>query len=267
MDRRLTAPYWRFWVTGAGYYALELDQPAEALKLLDQGLLAVRRDALMDILRSYRRIFVDSIPMRKLRYRKQVIEQQAQVLKALEERYLVGIESGVENSYVLATDLARLYQEQAGLGQDQVDAPSDATGNDGANRRDEYLRKALDYLDLAEKLYTGNPNHPIWDIYEQRIRILMAQHRYGDAFKFLRCLPASRLRDPSLTTMLNLASQMTGERIEDEATLTTERVLDNLDTVMSVLLRNEADLLFQIASQNPSVQAALLAVLQRLRRE
>jgi hypothetical protein len=264
MDRSRTAPYWRFWATGATYYALELDQPTEALRLLDEGLRSVRRDALQNILGTYRRVLVDSVPTDLAQDEEEVAAHQKAALDTLEERYKLGIQLGVENGYVLATDLARLYQEQAASVQPDAEQQTAATSGAHAGSGDDYLRKALHYLDLAEQLYTGSPNHPIWQIYEQRVRILMAQRRYGDAFKFLRCLPASRLREPSLATMLSLASLMTGERIEEEVSLSPEGVVKNLDTILPVLLANEGELLFTIADEDSSVHVALLRVTQRL---
>lgn len=277
MDRQKTAPYWRFWVYAATYYALERDDPKTAEEFLDKGLCSVRRDAVMDILRSYRRIYVDSVPLSPLESDDSVTASQEEALDKLERRFKLGIQLGVENAYVLATELARLYQERAGCTTDKW--PEDLTAEGKASRkRDDYLTTALAYLDLAEKLYTGNTNHPIWDIYESRIRIQMAQRRYGDALKLLRSLPQARLRaDPSLSTLLSLASEMTGEKLAneqaaskqnahqlDEGQISPQRVLENLETVFNTLLGNDGEILFQVACQNPQVREVLSHVMLRL---
>jgi len=114
MPKEVTGPYWRFWVYGAIYHARELYDPKTATELLDEGLKWVTRDTLMDILRSYRRVLVDSTPLEQFDDQDQVTAYQHKVLKILEERYKLGIDWGLENGYVLATELARLYQEQVG---------------------------------------------------------------------------------------------------------------------------------------------------------
>lgn len=260
MPREKTGPYWRFWVYGAIYHAVELDNPQKGLELLDEGLKRVKRDSLMDILRSYRRVLVDSIPLEKIQDQEQLIAYHKRALRILEDRYKLGIELGVENGYVLATELAQLYQEQAGISIKNASEPdrrgtqpSDIAGQD-------YLRKALEYLDLAERLYTGSPNHPVWEIYEARARILMAQRKYGDALKMLRSLPQQRQAEPSIATMLRLAILMTGEKVETEQTTSAE----SFSEVLSALLQNDGELLFRIASDNPRVALVLKKVVQRL---
>ncbi len=263
ISREVTGPYWRFWVYGAIYHAVELCNPQMGLKLLDEGLKWVKRDGLMDILRSYRRVLVDSTPLEQIEDQEQLVAYHKQGLKILEERYKLGIELGVENGYVLATELARLYQEQAGA---TPSSPSSTSlGADGQtleqspSAKDDYLKQALKYLDLAERLYTGNPNHAVWEIYEARARILMAQHRYGDALKVLSSLPEVRQREPSIATMLSLAALMTGEKIE-----TQEQGEASLSEVLSSLLQNDGELLFRIASENPGVASVLRKIVQRL---
>ena len=128
--------------------------------------------------------------------------------------------------------------------------------------KDYYLDQAWGYLDLAERLYTGNPNHPIWDIYEARIRILMAQRRYGEALKFLSSLPQSRLnRDPSLYSVLKLASLMTGEEVPELVNVASQ---DGMAQVLGKLLDNDGYPLTQIARENPTIQATLKRVVSRL---
>lgn len=260
MPREVTGPFWRFWVYGAIYHAVELCNPQKGLELLDEGLKWVKRDSLMDILRSYRRVLVDSTPLEQIEDQGQLREYHKRALKILEERYRIGLELGVENGYVLATELARLYQEQAG-----TELFSNFSGSNEQilerppSAKDDSLKRALECLDLAERMYTADPNHPIWEIYEARARILMAEHKYGDALKVLSSLPLTRRREPSIATMLNLAARMTGEKIEAD-----EQSETSLSEVLSTLLQNEGELLLRIASENPQVASVLKRVVQRL---
>jgi hypothetical protein len=174
MDRSLTGPFWRFWVFGAIYLAQDLHQRDEGVKLLDDGLKAVKRDGLMDVMRSYRNVLMDTPPARPYVSVEDTQEQFKDMIATIEARYRLGIDLGVENGYVLALELAKLLQERAGTQQIEAGKPRD------------FLREALDYLDLAESMYTGDPNHPIAQIYLQRASIYMAQHRYGDALRLLQ---------------------------------------------------------------------------------
>lgn len=261
MERSKTSPYWRFWVYGAIYHAIELDDRKTALELLNEGLCSVRRDAVMDILRSYRRVLMDSAPESKPESIEKVKEYQQQVLNALEGYYKLGIELGVENAYVLATDLAKLYQERAA----QPYIPSHgAMAEDSSAKPDrkDYLEEAWRYLDLAEKLYTGSPNHPIWDIYEVRARILMAQRRYGESLKFLSSLPQARFNsNPSLSAMLKLASMMTGEKPAELVNISSQ---EGIDQMLQKLFENDGALLISAARQSPQVRILLRRITEQL---
>ena len=261
MPRETIGPYWRFWVYGAIFHAVELCDPKTGLDLLDEGLKWVKRDGLMDILRSYRRVLVDSTPLDQIEDQIQLVAYHKRALKILEERYRLGIELGVENGYVLATELAQLYQEQAGTVPSSAPPDSDEQPIEPpSSGKDDYLQKALEYLDLAERLYTGNPNHPVWEIYEARARILMSRHRYGDALKVLSSLPHKRQREPSIATMLKLAELMTGEKIETRE----EQGAASLSETLTALLQNDGELLFKIAFENPGVASVLRSIVQRL---
>jgi len=261
LPREVTGPHWRFWVYGAIYHALALYNPQKGMELLDEGLKWVKRDGLMDVLRSYRRVLVDSIPLEPIKDNRQFSAYQKHVFELLEERYLLGLRMGVENGYVLAVELARLYQEQASGGAlDRLELKGNEEDEQSLHTSsNHYLQRALQYLDLAEILYTGDPNHPIWEIYEARARILMAQRRYGDALKLLSSLPQSRRNEPSIATMLNLAIRITGEKIE-----TDESDSSSFSELLSSLFQNDGELLFRIASQNPQVARVLRNVVQRL---
>lgn len=276
MQPSKTSPCWRFWVYRATYLARELHQPAEAIKLLDAGLLSVTRDSLMDVLRAYRMALVDSVPVEKLQDETRAVALQKCALDQLESRYKRGMALGLENGHVLAWNLARLYQERAGAaiertltGTSTGDMPAaEAPGQDVAMSQEasHYLQKALQYLDLAEQMYTGNPNHPIWEIYVVRIGIFMAQRKYGDALRLLRSVPeAVRLGDPSLQTMLRLAALSTGEPIEQG--LGRKGPAEAIDMAIGALFASEGALLLQIAQQNPNMQPILARVLQQLDEE
>lgn len=304
MDRTRTAPFWRFWVYGAIYHVVEKNDRTTALQLLDQGLCSARRDSLMDILRSYRRVLVDSGPVQTLTL-DHLHDFQRECLAMLEQRYLQGIDLGVENGYVLAIELARLYQECARNDLRRAPATTEDACSPDSNsvlypdrtqkyllqgslprpegsETNRYLEKALDLLDLAEQLYIGSTNHPVWGIYIARARILMAQHRYGEALKFLSAIPSSQLdSDPSLKTMRNLASLMTGEdpanlwKAESEgkqqsttqgtlsgagsqelATSKAETILETL----GVLLADDGALLKHFANEFPQVRETIVAL-------
>jgi len=268
MDRRKSGPYWRFWVFGAIYHAFTLNDRVAALALLDEGLRSVRRDTLMNVLRTYRRVLVDSAPEKSLECMDEVREFQHQLLELLEERYKLGIKWGVENSYVLATELARLYQERSGINPDKLTPKTDTESSSTESSEDYYLNRALEYLEFAEKLYTGNPYHPIWEIYEVRARVLMAQRRYVDALRFLRSLPESRFSDPSIAAMLKLASAVTGEKIDDLIKETSEiRQEDVIDNLMAFLYQDGGRNLLYLAQQNPALKAILVNIARQLEGE
>jgi tetratricopeptide (TPR) repeat protein len=256
MDKRITGSYWRFWAYGAIYYAVILKKRSEGLKLLDDGLCWVKRNEVMDILRVYRRILIDSSPEEPI---EDVIAFQQTAMKQLEEKYQLGIQMGVVNSYVLAKDLALLYQEQAG------------TSNPNSER--DYLQKALDALDLAEKLYTADVNHPIHEIYEARVRILMAQKKYSDALKILESLPISEQEDSSIQTMKTMAEQMLGRARQQPAATpvpqsSTEAPKEDrgeiLNKALNWLLANNGEFLLSIARDNPEVAMAVKHIASEL---
>jgi hypothetical protein len=250
MDRKKTAPYWRFWVYGAIYHATILYDPVTALNLLNEGLRSVSRDSVTDILRNYRRVVVDSIPTEALEDEAKVVATQESTLNMLEGHLRLGMRLGVENGYVLATELARLYCERAGTAIDETDPTEEF------KKREYYIKKALSYLDYAEVMYTrsGSSNYPIWEVYEQRISILMAQRKYEEALYLLRSQPRSRLRDPSLETMLKFATLMTGGKLE----------MDFNDALDALLLQDGGARLLGMAQRDPGTKMLLRYIVQRL---
>jgi hypothetical protein len=280
MDRKKTGPFWRFWAYGAIYHATTLYDPVTARQLLDDGVRSVTRDSLCDLLRIYRRVLIDSTPRYVLTTENDIIAYQKDALKQMEAKYQLGISLGVENAYVLATELAKLYQERAGeelipqnasTQQAGETAPVAKKTDDGqaafltatekvtpAAQHVDYLTKALEYLELAEMLYTGDSNHPVQDIYRIRARILMAQRRYGDALKLLNSLP---LDDASFRIMRTLAAQMTGMNVDETKELTMEAAINK---ALPALLDADGELLFHIAQANPSIKEAVINVAQKL---
>ena len=267
MGRQKTGPFWRYWCFGAIYFARDLNDSKAALALLDEGLQHVRRDGLMNILTHYRRVLVDSVPLNKLEDSTIVERDQWEALNLLESRYRLGISMGVENGYVLALELAKLCQERAGaniLSSSGGNVPHQSNGAaiqnaatqsqnpDGAI---DYLERALSYLDLAEKLYTGNDNHQIWPIYEARARVLMAQRRYGEALNVMRSLPEAQRSNPSMGTMLKLAYYAIGQQPPEES---------GQQSPLEQLFANDGERLEQIARANPQIVDILIHVLRRL---
>lgn len=273
LPRDKTAPHWRFWAFGAVYFARIKGDTRRGIELLDEGLLSVRRDGLQDILRNYRNLLVDQTPVSPINRFEELDAAQQGIIKKLEDRYMLGIRLGVEDGYVLATQLARLYQERAGTR--SVDSVLvDARSAQAAVNDD--LDKALTYLKLAESLYTGDPNHPIDDIYRVRVRILMAQGHYGEALRILQSMEITQ-RDPSMKTMLRLATLSTGGKLDDD--VSDERSPDTGDSgdsggsagavseALERLFDGDGTALAALARKSTRVQATLYRALRILQNE
>jgi hypothetical protein len=147
----------------------------------------------------------------------------------VEEKFREGLRLGIENGYVLAHELARLLRERS-AGKSEEDAAR-------------VLDEALDLLDLAERIYTRNPNHPIEDIYVEKAVTFMARRRYADALQIFRSLPPYRL-DQSMTVMAHYAANMTGQKFDPEAhapateTEGIENRVSRLEGVVAVILES-----------------------------
>lgn len=244
--------HWRFWVYGAIFHARELNQPNEALRLLDDGLLHVQRDGLMDIFRTYRRVLIDGAPVDELKSLDDVKAYQEKTFQFLEEKYQMGIEMGVEAAYVLALDLAKLYQEQAERPMQSVDDLS-------------YLEKAFRALDSAEKLYTGNLNHPVWEIYETRIHGYMATQDYESALHLLNSLPRRIKSEQSLATLERLAKAKVSL---DSANVTIgsdeSRIEESIESSVSTLFADDGSLFYELMKSNPALVNPVLRAFQKL---
>jgi hypothetical protein len=249
---------WRYWVFGSLYHTRILNEVGKALELLDEGLQYVKRSSMQDIIRNYRLVLMDNQPLTDLNSVEAIAEYQRKIVRIIEEKYLLGLELGVEDSYTLAIQLARLYQEQAfqkGIGK--------AVGTD-------YLTKAMDCLEAAERLYTGSENHQITNAYIMKARILMAQRQYGDALRIMRSLPGNVVSDdPSMKLMLKYAALMVGEelgeKVETSDATPDTQMSDNLriHQILEQVLANESVLL-QFAQRNPSIAQTLVSVASKI---
>ena len=270
MDKAITGPYWRFWVYGAIYHA-KIGKVPEGLNLLDRGILAVKRDTLMDVFRAYRNVLVDHVPRRALAGEEELVALHKEILKTLEEKLILGIKLGIENGYVLALELARLYQEMAGA--DYFDQTKDVAEPGEVQRRvNQNLRKALDILHLAECLYTGDPNHPIQEIYERRINILMPLHEFDEALKLLSSIPprTRRLEEHRIArdSMRRFATLKTGGTLEDlqQTTGEEEGISDEaaIQRGVNILFHNEGEALENLAKDNAAVRQIILNIAPKL---
>ncbi len=270
MDESQTAQFWRFWVYGAIFNA-KTGKVQDGLELLDRGILAVRRDNLMDVFRGYRNVLVDNVPRRVLGNEQELIALHNEMLDILEAKLSLGIRLGIENGYVLALELARLYQEMAGT--DFFDQGAGSTGSSEMQQRvNNKLRRALDMLHLAECLYTGDPAHPIQEIYERRVNILMPLHEYDEALKLLQSIPSSTLRLEeqriARDSMRRFATLKTGGSLDTTSTEPAEEDKSVNESVvqqaLNFLFANEGEALETLARANSSVRAIVLSVASKL---
>ena len=186
-DRRY---YWRYWVFGAIYHARVKHDVARAQELVQEGLYAVPGRNKSDILRNFEDVFIDFAAHPAF----------DQVLGALRK----GIADGWPLGYTLALKLGILLQQQAF-----------ASGQPKNEETIDRLREALDWLSVAESLFTNDPNHPITEIYRARINVLMGLENYREAMDYIEAFyshdPASSRRDPSLKAQFILACRRAGE--------------------------------------------------------
>jgi hypothetical protein len=189
-----TAPYWRYWSYRSLFLARYLHDKAGAWEFLDRARQYVIPADLLNIFRHYRRILVDgavnpAAPAGDLTEYEYLADE-------VQKKYREGLELGIENGYVLATELAMLLRERS-AGKPKEEADQD-------------LDHALELLDEAERLYTKSDNHPIVSIYIEKAITLMARRRYADALQIFRSLPSHRF-DESMQVMHNYAAHMTGQ--------------------------------------------------------
>nr|VFJ44549.1 MAG: hypothetical protein BECKFM1743A_GA0114220_1001812 [Candidatus Kentron sp. FM]VFJ53659.1 MAG: hypothetical protein BECKFM1743C_GA0114222_101273 [Candidatus Kentron sp. FM]VFK09879.1 MAG: hypothetical protein BECKFM1743B_GA0114221_101194 [Candidatus Kentron sp. FM] len=191
---------WRYWVFGALYHARVKHDIATAQELMRQGLEAVPGRHKSDILRNFENVFIDFAAGSLLNHEA--------VLDALKE----GVAAGWSGGYTLALKLATLLQQRALTPKDTGSEKNIEPKNE---KSIDLLRKALDWLSVAESLFTNNPNHPITEIYRARINILMGLEDYRAAIDYMDAFynhdPEEARRDPSLKAQLILACRRAGE--------------------------------------------------------
>lgn len=189
------SPSWRYWAFAATLTARYLNDKYTAVEYLDKGLRRVPPADLLNIYRHYRVVLIDGFA-RPSAAGVSAAEDHAALTAMVEQKFREGLRLGIEDGYVLAVDLARLLRERsAGV------EPEEAA---------RILDEALAFLDVAERTYTHDSNHPLEEIYVEKAITLMARRRYADALQILRSLP-DYLLDDSLRVMANYAANMTGQ--------------------------------------------------------
>jgi tetratricopeptide (TPR) repeat protein len=197
-----TATYWRYWCFNALFESQYLGNKAEAERLLDRALSAVPPAGLLNVFRQYRTVLIDGRANPSHADGDQPADHAA-LVQRVEDKYREGLRLGIEAGYVLAIDLAKLLRERT-LGMRSAEA-------------DAKLGEVLDLLDVAERTYTADGNHPLWEIYQEKAVTLMARRRYEDALQIFRSLPDYQLSD-SMRVMAQYAANMTGQEFRPPGT-------------------------------------------------
>ena len=230
--------FWRYWVYGAIYHAKMLRDRETALSLLESGLHHVNSEHINDIVRAYRQVLIDAPPNSDIKNREEREAVESEVFTKLEEIYKWAISLGVENSYDLAVDLAKLYQERA---ESEFLYP---------DQEQILVERSLQCLELAERRYTANSNHPIWNIYLSKARLYIGLRKYAEAVKIFRILPESIVsNDPSIEVQYKYSAQMSGEQIDDLS------VVDLIKKRGREFFRE----LFELAATDENIKQALIA--------
>lgn len=197
-----TATYWRYWCFNALFESQYLGNKAEAERLLDSALSAVPPVGLLNVFRQYRTVLIDGRAKPSHADGDQPADHTA-LVQRVEDKYREGLRLGIEAGYTLAVDLAKLLRERT-LGMRSVEAGG-------------VLDDVLDLLDVAERTYTDDGNHPLWDIYQEKAITLMARRRYEDALQIFRSLPDYQLSD-SMRVMAQYSANMTGQEFRPAGT-------------------------------------------------
>jgi len=227
---------WRYWCYNSTFESQFLHDKERAVEILDQGLSHVPLAGLLNIYRNYRLALIDGATRPSLTADPSVTDHAA-VVARVEEKYRAGLSLGIESGYALAVDLAKLLRERTS-GMPTEDA-------------DQILDEALRQLDIAERTYTDDGNHPLWDIYKEKAITLMARRRYEDALQIFRSLPGYLLND-STTVMARYAANMTGQEFRpagqsdgmdrsDELAQRIERLERTLGELLSALHANTGE--------------------------
>jgi tetratricopeptide (TPR) repeat protein len=187
IDPAIRNTYWRYWVFGAQYQLKIRHDFESARTMLEQGAKAVYGDEKAKVLRALGTVLIDGTPD----------PQYEAVMSAWKQ----AIAAGHETAYILCTQLAELIQRMAGAERDP-------------DKRNQKLQEALDWLDMAEAVFTGDQNHPVTEIYRARINVLMGLARYREAIEYVIAVLSSNpesLYDSSLLAQLVLACERNGE--------------------------------------------------------
>jgi tetratricopeptide (TPR) repeat protein len=233
LGRDKTATFWRYWCYNATFESQYLGNKEEGVTLLDDGLRNVPPAGLLNVYRVYRTVLIDGSAHPSLRSKDWITDHTALVAR-VKENYQEGLALGIEAGYVLAVDLARLLRERT-TGMQTADA-------------DKELDEALRLLDIAERAYTDDGNHPLWDIYLDKAIVLMARRRYEDALQIFRSLPSYRLSD-SMKAMAQYAANMTGQEFKP-ADISQEAAEDSdLPMRVATLERAMQHLLSQLSGE------------------
>jgi hypothetical protein len=205
--------------------------------------------------REYRSILIDSPPSSIPSDRKSREEQETRAFKQMEELYKWAISLGVEEGHSLAVELAKLYQEKA------------AQQSTSDSARVDFLQESLNYLDYAEKMFISRgENHPVWNIYLPKARILMGLRRYSDALKLFKVLPKTVVnRDASISVQMRLAAEMLGEPL-DQSEKGEAEAAPNAKVSVEELISQEPQKFFSelasLAQQNDSILGILKKIVE-----
>lgn len=202
-----TATYWRYWCYNATFESQYLGNKKEAVRLLNTALNNVPPAGLLNVFRQYRLVLIDGKERPSLSGDKSADHlsddkpaDHDDPLQQVADKYRQGLSLCIESGYVLAVDFARLVRERT-LGMT-------------ASEADKALDWVLDLLNVAERTYTGDMNHPLAGIYREKAIALMARRRYEDALQIFRSLPEYQFDDPSLSVMAQYAANMTGQEFK-----------------------------------------------------
>ncbi|MBF0454203.1 MAG: hypothetical protein HQL72_05215 [Magnetococcales bacterium] len=184
--------FWRYWVFGAILHAKYLRKPDIAQALLLDGITKVPGEDKFQIYRVLPTIFVET--------------NRTPDTEVVEEHLLEGLEMGIKHAHLLAIALAKQEQRKAGVHTDQV--------------RTDHLGKALDWLAVAEAVYKPDQQHPLEEIYKERISVHMGRKDYVEAIHYITAIMKGNVenkKDDTLKQQLMLACNFIGRpQIYDE---------------------------------------------------
>ena len=226
MGQEKTATFWRYWCYNAIFESQHLGNREAGAQLLDRALAVVPSAGLLNVFRQYRFVLIDGRANPSHAEPKQSTDH-AERVQRVEDKFREGLSLGLEAGYVLAVDLAKLLRERS-------------SGKESAEA-DEVLDEVLDLFDAAERTYTEDGNHPLWEIYGEKAITLVARRRYEDALQIFRSLPEYRLSD-SMRVMAQYAANMTGQEFRPAGEQPAQSAYDELTQRVTRLERLTAPL-------------------------